>query len=49
MVMSMSRPSLANMRSNRSVEKPRNLPVTTREICDGASRMMYAASVCVRF
>ena len=49
MTMSMSRPSRANMRRRRSVENPRSLPVTTSEICDGASRMMYAASVCVRF
>ena len=45
--MSISRPRRASMRSRRSVEKPRSLPVTTSEICDGASRMMYAASVCV--
>ena len=31
------------------MENPRSLPVTTSEICEGASRMMYAASVCVRF
>ena len=46
--MSMSRPRRANMRRRRSVENPRSFPVTTSEICDGASRMMYAASVCVR-